>query len=71
MKMVAQILLQQLITLSFLGSNQWFKLYPEFQANPFYITGESYAGIYVPTLVSRVAKGTLIIMTIIFLQIGF
>ncbi|XP_022143559.1 serine carboxypeptidase-like 20, partial [Momordica charantia] len=36
---------------------EWFKLYPEFQANPFYIAGESYAGVYVPTLVSEVVKG--------------
>ncbi|GMI88721.1 serine carboxypeptidase-like 20 [Hibiscus trionum] len=36
---------------------KWFDLYPEFVSNPFYIAGESYAGIYVPTLASEVVKG--------------
>ncbi|XP_065875905.1 serine carboxypeptidase 1-like isoform X1 [Euphorbia lathyris] len=36
---------------------KWFELYPEFVRNPFYISGESYAGIYVPTLSFEVVKG--------------
>lgn len=36
---------------------KWFEEYPEFLSNPFYISGESYAGIYVPTLGSEVVKG--------------
>lgn len=36
---------------------KWFEEYPEFLSNPFYISGESYAGIYVPTLGSAVVKG--------------
>ncbi|RLM64747.1 serine carboxypeptidase 1-like [Panicum miliaceum] len=35
----------------------WFELYPEFQSNPFYISGESYAGYYIPTLTDEVVKG--------------
>ncbi|XP_058102547.1 serine carboxypeptidase 1-like [Magnolia sinica] len=36
---------------------KWFEQYPEFLANPFFIAGESYAGVYVPTLASEVVKG--------------
>uniref|UniRef100_A0A0E0P7B8 Serine carboxypeptidase 1 n=1 Tax=Oryza rufipogon TaxID=4529 RepID=A0A0E0P7B8_ORYRU len=33
---------------------KWFELYPEFQSNPFYMSGESFAGIYIPTLADEV-----------------
>ncbi|GAV76540.1 Peptidase_S10 domain-containing protein [Cephalotus follicularis] len=36
---------------------KWFELYPEFLANSFFISGESYAGVYVPTLAYEVVKG--------------
>nr|CAB3484153.1 unnamed protein product [Digitaria exilis] len=36
---------------------KWFELYPELQSNPFYISGESYAGVYIPTLADEVVQG--------------
>ena len=31
--------------------------FPELRANPFFITGESYAGVYCPTLADQVVQG--------------
>ncbi|CAN1269164.1 Serine carboxypeptidase-like 20, partial [Linum perenne] len=36
---------------------KWLELYPEFLSNPFFIAGESYAGVYIPTLAHEIAKG--------------
>lgn len=32
----------------------WFSLYPEYSQHKFYITGESYAGIYIPMLMQQI-----------------
>ncbi|CAM6092547.1 unnamed protein product [Calypogeia fissa] len=42
---------------SYIFLKKWFAEYPEYLSNPFYIAGESYAGIYVPTLSRSVANG--------------
>ncbi|KAJ7533564.1 hypothetical protein O6H91_13G054800 [Diphasiastrum complanatum] len=36
---------------------KWFEDYSEFLSNPLYISGESYAGVYVPTLAHDVVNG--------------
>lgn len=35
---------------------EWIQQFPEFASNPMYITGESYAGVYVPTIVREIVK---------------
>ncbi|KAL0489344.1 serine carboxypeptidase S10 family protein [Acrasis kona] len=34
--------------------NKFFKLHPEYAKNPFYISGESYAGKYIPNLAQKI-----------------
>jgi len=35
----------------------FFKKYPQFSSNPFFITGESYGGVYLPTLALKILEG--------------
>jgi carboxypeptidase C (cathepsin A) len=35
---------------------EFYQVYPELVDNPFYITGESYAGHWIPALASRIIK---------------
>ena len=44
---------------NFLSVEKFFELFPEYKNNPFYITGESYGGIYVPTLAETILQATL------------
>ena len=34
----------------------WLKMYPEYKANEMFLLGESYAGVYVPTIVQQILK---------------
>jgi cathepsin A (carboxypeptidase C) len=44
---------------NYLALQSFFNEYPEYYGRDFYITGESYGGIYVPTLAVRVLNGDL------------
>ncbi|KAM9296705.1 lysosomal protective protein-like [Gastrophryne carolinensis] len=41
---------------NYLALREFFRLFPEFRKNEFFITGESYGGFYVPRLAVEVAK---------------
>ncbi|XP_798670.2 lysosomal protective protein [Strongylocentrotus purpuratus] len=42
---------------NYLALQSFFKKFPEYASNEFYVTGESYGGIYVPTLSLRILQG--------------
>uniref|UniRef100_A0AAY4EGQ9 Carboxypeptidase n=1 Tax=Denticeps clupeoides TaxID=299321 RepID=A0AAY4EGQ9_9TELE len=41
---------------NYLALKEFFRLFPEYSKNEFFLTGESYAGIYIPTLAERVME---------------
>lgn len=43
---------------NYLALKEFFRLFPEFSKNQLFLTGESYGGIYIPTLAERVMEDT-------------
>lgn len=41
---------------NYLALKEFFRLFPEYSKNKLFLTGESYGGIYIPTLAERVME---------------
>lgn len=41
---------------NYLALKEFFRLFPEYSKNELFLTGESYGGIYIPTLAERVME---------------
>lgn len=41
---------------NYLALKEFFRMFPEFSKNQLFLTGESYGGIYIPTLAERVME---------------
>ena len=50
------VLLVLVLTPGPLRPHQWLEIYPEFKASELYLTGESYAGIYVPLFAEQIVN---------------
>jgi len=52
----------------------FFRLFPEYRDRDFYVTGESYGGIYVPTLtnllIKRIQDGNLTQVRLVGMAVG-
>ncbi len=47
---------ERMAKLTYAALSGWFDAFPERRAHPLYLTGESYAGIYVPMLAEQILK---------------
>lgn len=53
---------------NYVALQDFFDKFPEFKKNPFFVTGESYGGVYVPTLSYRILQGNATINMKVFVK---
>ena len=56
---------------NYMAIKYFLKHYPEYAKNDFYITGESYGGIYVPTLAVNIMQDSGINFKVMSVKVNF